>query len=103
MGWSDLASLAQDATTSVLGQTVTYTPSGGAAESVTAIFDDAFQVVDVAGDVEVLATQPMAAFDISDLTQTPAAGDAVAVSGVTYYIEAVNLDGSGGCECLLNR
>ena len=103
MAWVDLASLSQDATTALLGQPVTYTPAGGVAESVTGIFDAAAQVVSVAGDMEILTVAPVCAFDISDLTQTPVAGDTVIVNSVTYYIEGVHLDGSGGADCTLNR
>lgn len=103
MAWSDLTAATLDATTAALGESVTYTPAGGAAETVTGIYDAASEVVQLQGGVEVIGTAPMVSFDISDLSQVPAAGDAVTAGGVSYTIERVEIDGGGGCSCFLNR
>jgi len=103
MAWSDIADAALTATRDVFGEAVTYTPSGGSGESITAIFEEAYEEVVLQGDVAVSATGPMCSVRIADLSQSPVAGDTITRSSVVYTVEDVRVDGGGGADLALSR
>lgn len=102
MVWTTLADLTLVATTGILGRDATYTPAGGAAESVQGIFEaEAEDVLMSSEGVPIVSTAPYISFRIADLSQTPVADDTVVVDSVTYDIDVVRIDGEGGVRCKL--
>lgn len=99
MGWNTLAGLAVRDTTSALGQDVIFTPSGGAAEAVTAIWYDSAEDVQILDGVPVISPALFVVFRLADLSQAPAAGDGVTVDGTSYTISEVRADGLGASKC----
>ncbi len=100
MAWGDVADLATKACQSVFGQAVTYTPSGGSAQSITGIFEAAYEVVDLDAAVPVTGTQPMLDVRLDDLDTTPAIGDTFVTGGSTYEVTDVQLGGQGTAKLL---
>ena len=104
MTWAELTAAANPLIRDDFGETVTYTPSGGSGESVTATFDDGAEGVAIGtGGVPVIMPTTTIDFVISDLSQTPAEGDGLTVAGVTYTIETVVVDGQGNAHCKVLR
>jgi len=84
------------------GEAVTYTPTGGAESSVTAIFDNGYEAVDAGGGVSFAMQQPRLTCRTSDVPNA-AEGDAVVVGGVSYKIAIVMPDGTGITELMLEK
>tara|TARA_S200002703_G_C3794278_1_gene245195 strand:+ start:2141 stop:2452 length:312 start_codon:yes stop_codon:yes gene_type:complete len=76
------------------GVTATYTPSGGAAASITGIFDDEFEPIEAGGFVPVASTAPIFHCKTSDVSAA-AEGDALTVNSTSYIIRVVMNDGTG--------
>jgi hypothetical protein len=102
----DFAARLQDTDTLVqghLGQSVTYTPGGGAAATVRGVFDRAYQRVE-AGEADVSSSGPAVFVTLADLGSDPETDDGarVTVAGETYRIREVQPDGTGGAMLLLH-
>lgn len=99
MGFDTLSALCVKACTTVLGQAITYTPDGGAAESVTAVwFDDMEEIVDTAAG-PIISRGTYVDFDVATLTQAPVKGDGVTKGGTSYLIATVRLVAQGAARC----
>ena len=82
---------------SVFGEPVTYTPSGGIAQSLAAVFTAAHATtLDTSTVAPVLALFPPAGL-------LPAAGDGVALRGISYRVADVQPDGTGLTRLILER
>lgn len=109
--WADHLTLRNDAIRDVYGESVTYTPaSTGVAESISAVFDAAAEVVQIQGGVEVSARTPVLDVVLADLLVHPkgrAVGssdrDLVTVGGVSYQVVKVEPDGQGWARLILAR
>lgn len=93
MSWDGtygLADLAVIGVRDAFGRTVTYTPSGGAAESITAIFDAAHEVLAIGGDGRPVSsgmTAPVIDVRLADVASgTVTEGDQFSVDGVDYEV-----------------
>ena len=75
-----------------VGQSVTYTPSGGAAKTIYVIFDNVSIVDNSSG--KVVGTRPEARGRTLDLTGT-VVGGTLLIEGTTYDIETNLPDGTG--------
>lgn len=102
MAWADYADLANVAGRGIFGVAVTYTPQGQAAQSITAIFDNAHEAVEVQAGVPVSSTRPVLNVRLSDLSVTPRIGDTVVVGGTTYEVMDYQPTGNGDARLLLS-
>lgn len=84
------------------GESVTYTPSGGSASTITGIFDKEYQAVDTGGEVAFAVEQPRLAVRTSDVASA-AEGDSVVISGVNYIVRVVMNDGTGLTDFALEK
>jgi hypothetical protein len=103
MVWSTLSDLANKAVRTGFGRSVTYTSMLGVVTSLTAVFDSAYQVVELHGEVPVSGTQPVLTVRLADLPTAPLAGDQVQVGTAVYKVADVRLDGEGGAKLFLLR
>lgn len=101
MAWSDRAALVLAAALREFGQAVTYTPAGGSPLAIAAIFDAAYQLVALGGDVEIDAVGPVLGVRLADFAAPPAQGDAATVGSASYVVRSVHPDGQGGAKLLL--
>lgn len=77
-----------------------FTPrTGGAASSITGIFDDEYIAVGDGAEVGVAATQPMFQTRSNDLTNPR--GGSLVVNGTTYNIVEAKKDGTGTTMLIL--
>lgn len=84
------------------GVSVSYTPSGGSASTITGIFDSQYQAVETGGEVAFAIEQPKLAVKTSDVSSA-AEGDTVVISGVTYKVTVVMDDGTGMTDLALEK
>lgn len=84
------------------GEAVTYTPSGGQATTITAIFDNGYEAVDAGGGVAFAMQQPRLTCRTSDVSSA-AEGDTCVVGGFTYKVSIVMPDGTGITELMLEK
>jgi len=82
------------------GETMSYTPSGGTATDITAIFDNAYQAVDAGGTIAFAVSQPKILCRTSDVSGAQE-GDSIVYSGTTYTMSIVMNDGTGISEIML--
>jgi hypothetical protein len=86
------------------GETVTYTPSGGSAASVSAVWDDHFETIDSAkldhNGMQIVTHQPAIFVSTSDITGT-GEGDTVIRDSVTYYVTHIMGEKVKGMSVLL--
>ena len=103
-GAGGLADLSQIATRVIFGETVTYTPLGGVAATLTAPFDAEYESVELGIDGQAItAVRPM--LGVRDLdhptggewipTRVGVTGDTFIVRGTTYEVTDVQSDGQG--------
>jgi hypothetical protein len=76
------------------GVTVTYTPDGGSATSITGIFEDEYEPIEVGGFVPVSSSAPIFHCKTSDVASA-AEGDAMTIHAVDYIVRVVMNDGTG--------
>lgn len=95
MSFTALLAQADALTLDTLGESVTYTPSVGAAVSVTGIFDEQYQRVEV-GTPGVSSSGPAVSLLLSDLPSDPTTDNAtVTIRSTTYSIKEAQPDGQG--------
>jgi hypothetical protein len=82
----------------VLGDEITYTPSGDSAVTINAVFDNAW--VEVEG---VQSLKPILRIDLSDLENPPGKGDQATIESVNYRVEESRPDGFGGSTLILKK
>ena len=81
--------------------TVTYTPQGGSASTITGIFDDEYQLID-AGEVGVSGTSPV--FECPTASVPDAAtGDTLIINAVTYLVVEAQPDSTGVTVLILEK
>jgi hypothetical protein len=85
----------------VFGESVTYTPTGGQAVTLTGIFDAAYQVVEFQEGAPVSTVMPVLGVRLSDFAAAPLQGDAVVIRGASYAVKDVEPDGKGGAKLKL--
>lgn len=108
-GWR-LANLATQATLTEFGVAITFTPAGGAAETLTqagrplrAVFDDAPVTIFADGEVPTNTTRPVVDLRNVDTTRPARVGDGITVDGRTYQIAEIVPTGNGTCKAYLAR
>lgn len=82
------------------GETMSYTPSGGTATDITAIFDNAYQAVDAGGTIAFAVSQPKIMCRTSDVSSAQE-GDSIVYNSTTYTMTIVMDDGTGMSEIML--
>ena len=82
------------------GETMSYTPSGGTATDITAIFDNAYQAVDAGGTLAFAVSQHKTLCSTSDVSGAQE-GDSIVYSGTTSTMSIVMNDGTGISEIML--
>ena len=86
------------------GVEAAYTPvSGGAARTVSGIFDAAAQAIDLGLSLQVASTGPQFLVRTADLTGNGQQGDQFVIAGVTYKAVDVSPDGTGMTTVKLER
>ena len=109
MPWG-LAALAQDACQTVFGRdwTVSYTPAGEIAATLTCIsFDPAHEQIEMQAEMPVATTRPVLDVQISDFVAEwgagvgPKQGDLVTIDAVAYEVTDVQPDGHGASKLVL--
>jgi hypothetical protein len=98
MAWSDLSGLANTACRNAFGETVTI-----AGQSITAVYNAAYQETAVQNGAPVSTTAPIAEFKTADFTGTVAQDDAVVAGGITYRVYKAEPDGQGWTLLRLKR
>lgn len=109
--WQTLVSATVNpAVRQTFGESVTYTPqSTGVAESITAAFDIAMQVVEMQGTDQIISVAPVLDVVLSDLTVAPrgrpvsGSPDLCTVRGLSYAVIRVEPSGNGTLRCILAR
>ena len=101
MGWTEMASRIQVAGQTVFGETVTFTPSGGSAETVTGIFDAEHVYQELLGETVVETTRPMLLVRLAALSKAPVRKDAITVRSTNYIVTEIQPDGQGDLALLL--
>lgn len=102
--WPALAARVQQAGQTVLGESVTYEPSGlGQTLSLRALFSEAAVRAELADGVAVETRRPVLSVHVADLPQAPRRGDRVTVRSVAYQVVAIEADGEGDADLLLER
>lgn len=82
------------------GETMSYTPSGGTATDITAIFDNAYQAVDAGGTIAFAVSQPKIMCRTADVSSAQE-GDTIVYNSTTYTMTIVMDDGTGMSEIML--
>jgi hypothetical protein len=77
---------------------ISYTPYGGAAFTVVAVFSADGVRVDLSSGVVQESTAPRLGVRLADFATPPAHGDEWVVGGKTYRVVGVTPDGEGGAE-----
>ncbi len=85
-----------------LGEDVVYTPNGGAAVTIKAIFEADRETSEVIGGVEAVGYKPVAECRTSDLIGT-VRGGTIVVNSDTYTIRTVLPDGTGMTDLILEK
>lgn len=87
-----------------IGEPYTYTPAGGAPFDRRApAFSAAHEQVELEDGIAVSSFRPVLSVHLADFASEPAAGDLVAVRGVTYAVRDVQPDGEGDADLILGK
>lgn len=103
MSFTALAEATLTACRDAFGENVSYTPAGGSAGTVKAIFSAQSDEFDPSTGIIVRTKKPKLGVKLSDLAAIPARGDLVTVRTVTYKVTDVDLDGEGGAVLSLGK
>lgn len=103
MSWSERADRVLRSQIRHFGEPVTFTPQGGAAASVSGIFDATTEAIDLDTGMPVRRARPQLGVRLADLPSAPEEGDQVQVRGIDYVVVDVDEDGQGGAKLLLQR
>ena len=82
------------------GEAATWTPTGGSAATLTALFQKEHEEVDTGGAVSIVMSHPRVTCRTADVS-TAAEGDTFAIGGVTYTVRGVMTDGTGMTQLVL--
>jgi hypothetical protein len=100
--WEATLNAAMSVVRDTFPQTVTYTPEGGSPESVTGVFDAAYEGTEIDGDgLPVITSRPMLWLKLVDMSQAPHARDQAVIGSTTYEVTNTEIDGSGGIRLML--
>ncbi|MBE0568731.1 MAG: hypothetical protein IH577_03525 [Deltaproteobacteria bacterium] len=88
--------------TDELAQTATYTHGGSPAVPIPVIFQKEFFVTEEQTEVDMGLADPQARCKTSDVANV-ANGDALAIDGVTYYVQDVRPSGNGVTLLMLSK
>lgn len=80
-----------------LGEAVTYDPSG-TPTLIDAVFDAAYERIEMSGGVPIASVAPMVMVRDADLAAGPVKGDRLNARGNEYEVIVVRPDGHGGSE-----
>jgi hypothetical protein len=103
MGWKDLSAGLLDDCLATFGETVAYTPVGGALLSIQAVFDADHVVADAQSGEAVTSVKPAIFLRRADLPAAPKRGDQVVVQGQTYKVIDWQPDSEGGGIAVLHK
>ncbi len=100
--WPVLAGLIQAAAKAPFFEAATFTPTGGAPESITGSFtgEHVRQELTEIG-LEVSTSAPKLGVHLADFSQTPVAGDGIVFGSTSYLIAEVQTDGQGDADLVL--
>lgn len=91
----------------VFGESVTYTPRGGAALQITGVFDDAYlkEVMFEDATSGVTTVSAVLGVQLAQFAAPPAQNDSltVASNGATYLVREVRTDSRGGAKLMLTK
>jgi hypothetical protein len=82
------------------GVSVTYTPVGGSASTLTGIIDNAYEQVDPGGSVSFAMTRPRLTCRTADLPNI-SEGATMVIDSVNYVVRVHMPDGTGFSELML--
>lgn len=102
MAWADTAARLNRSVRGYFGEAIAYTPQGGAAVSITGVFDEAAAVVELQGGVPVQSTRPALVIVLADLAAAPKQGDTFTRTGTgkAYEVANVELEGHGTAKLI---
>ena len=103
MGWLDLTARVQTAGQAVFGETVTFTPTGGSAETVTGVFDAEHAFQELLGEATIETARPVVIFRLGALSQAPVRGDSITVRSTAYKAIELQPDGHGDLVVVLEK
>ena len=83
-------------------QTATYIRQGYASAQITVIFDNEYSVTLDVGEPGMGVPSPQALCKTADVADA-SRGDTFVVGGTTYYVQEVQLDGTGVTTLILSR
>lgn len=94
-----------DACKRSFGESVLYTTDAGDGDQIeiTAIVDQAFEVVDPNTGAYIISEQPIIGIKDDDLPSAPQKGDLVTARSTDYQVIEVQKDGQAGSKLLLHK
>ena len=102
MAWTDRVRRVLGSCLGSFGEDVTYTPSGGAPDVISGIYNSVHEAIDEQG-VVVSTVHPNLGIRLSDLAAEPGPEDTVVIRGNTFEVTSVAEDGEGGATLLLEK
>lgn len=105
MAWAGLLERMTETIRDTFPASVTYTPEGGTATAIVAVFDVASRVrdIDAESGIAIDLTTPKLTVRLDDLASAPHVRDRVYVAGKNYEVYRVEPDGSGMCGLSLTE
>jgi hypothetical protein len=79
-----------------------YTPSGGAGVDIKVVFDEAYQATTIGKDLAYSNANPSVLCKSVDV-ETATEGDTLIIADVTYYVIAVEPEGTGITRLVLSK
>lgn len=103
MSWQDQTDAVMRICRDTFTTSLTYTPTVGAPFTLKAIFDAAYQQIEMLDGAAVQTTQPMLGVRLRDFATPPTAGDRCTINGTNYRVSAFEPDGEAGAKLFLHK
>lgn len=103
MAWSDITSSILNQGIAAFGQSVTYIPAKGTAQTISGVLDASSTDLALGHGAPVSSVSPKLGIRLADLSSKPAKGDVVQIGSATYRVIDVENDGQGGTSLRLQK
>ena len=107
MDWPSLAGSIQTVGQTIIGESVTHTPAGGAPKTITGVYDGVSTEIntdtDRGGAIAIQSTDPAITVRLAALAVQPTVGDAITVRSTNYTIAEIHPDGQGDARLKLEE
>jgi len=103
MTWAAALDSALTVVRDVFPQAATYAYEGGGSDSITGVFDEAYEGADFDSDgLAVITTRPMFWAKLADFASgTPHVRDTITIGSRTLEVSSTQIDGAGGVRLYL--